>query len=808
MCYLIALAIALASCSGGDTPEPSISATSSSTSEALGTTVQVSVTATDPDGDQLHYRWAATEGTIKNVDAPKTTWVIPPGSGLSFVYALVSDNKGGYTEKRAAALAYNTPIATSDIAATPPSDPSTRFAWGTLYYEGSLKRNVYLPNIPIQLTVNNNPMTIHTDMKGDFFIPNLSSGSYQATATLPGGRLVAFTIPVQTTPPTSLSAASYIRQSVDASLSPTTNLVIAGRVELQDGSLCGIRNEFFTHSTNPNSLRGPVSAKAQLLDSANTPLSAEVTVNHYGDFLLTRTALAAPTAAKVRIRCEQLPDEIIPVNLPVNGLTKLENIATNAKPTPASTVKLQNHRPTDVTVSVTLNGADISRPDLPQPTTLLGEMENAPGDDTFLTYKGLDTRKGACQYYKAIGAVKGCDADGFPTDQPEQQLTLSQWRKKFNLSAGDPGEITAKFINSMDLNFGRDYQGIKLPNGDFAINVCNYPGPQDVHSSVGAPTKIGIATEDDINLAIDNMKRGIGRVACVAMDYSAVSPDVNGGKPFVKFYAFGPSEKLLLSLSLDGRREKFLPGSCTACHGGDNYGGKFPEDGSGKANIGSYFLPFDVANFDFSTSDPALTRNQLLHSIRQLNELLVSIPTNAPTQPVTPDARALIATRWHTSLNSDEQQFTFPPAYLDQQILGTGTSSCTDCHGPNGSEGPYDARSIHQTVIARSCQICHASNGLVPDPQAGNVVSSGLPPRSTFFERPPAHYMSGTNAHTVCGGSRDLKMNYTMPNALVTFERFWLKQGTDQPTVLFSLPPPKTGQQSGTCSTLSSHPGL
>ena len=42
------------SCSSSDN-----SGGSSPTANTAGTTVQVSVSATDPDGDQLHYRWAA-----------------------------------------------------------------------------------------------------------------------------------------------------------------------------------------------------------------------------------------------------------------------------------------------------------------------------------------------------------------------------------------------------------------------------------------------------------------------------------------------------------------------------------------------------------------------------------------------------------------------------------------------------------------------------------------------------------------------------------------------------------------------------
>lgn len=43
--------------------------------------------------------------------APSTTWTLPKGQGLNFLYVLVSDSQGGYTEKRIA-------ISTTDPNAT------------------------------------------------------------------------------------------------------------------------------------------------------------------------------------------------------------------------------------------------------------------------------------------------------------------------------------------------------------------------------------------------------------------------------------------------------------------------------------------------------------------------------------------------------------------------------------------------------------------------------------------------------------------------------------------------------------------
>lgn len=102
---LLLCTASLAACSAGDTPSPP-SGNTGNTPAATSTSVQVSVAAVDSDGHQLHYRWAATEGTINNTDTPTTTWTVPRGSGEQFAYVLVSDEHGGYTESRAVALTF------------------------------------------------------------------------------------------------------------------------------------------------------------------------------------------------------------------------------------------------------------------------------------------------------------------------------------------------------------------------------------------------------------------------------------------------------------------------------------------------------------------------------------------------------------------------------------------------------------------------------------------------------------------------------------------------------------------------------
>ena len=786
-----------------------------------GTTVQVSVAARDSPGDILHYRWAATEGTIKNVDAPSTTWIVPPGSGLQFAYVLVYDNKGGYTEFRAAGLTQAAVAQQLSATIKPPDDSGKGFIWGTLYYEG-FGRQVYLSDWDVQVEGPDGIFTTTTDKKGEFFFPGLnlvSAPTYAFRYRVPGQ--ISFTpgqsIPTSTLP-TSPSSPTYSRQKVTL----IGTLQIAGSVRMSDQSYCGIRDEFFTRSSTSNTLDGPISGTAELLDANDNTVGTPnprlpATINHYGDYLIVLDQLtSAPVGPQVRIRCENLIEDR-PVNL--TALSGQQN---------GPSFTLANARPIVDKMTITLGGQNVGRPDLPAPVVLkrIPEMDLAPGDDAFLAFKGLDTRKGACAYYHKIGAVEECDNDGFPT-LTGKQLTLDQWKKNFNLSPyhNDPAEPEYKaiYMNKFDLNFARDMQGLKRANGDLAYNVCNYPGPQNVNDPLGAPRTIGEETEDDINLSIENARRGIGMIVCVAMDYSVTS-GLNGDQPFTKFYTFGPTGKLLLSVSLDGRREKFMPGSCTACHGGDNYGGKFPDDysqtnptGSGQANLGSYFLPFDLANFKFSTKIAELKRENLLPEFFKLNTLLQGTTGNPNAIP---DDVSDLITRWYAGpLASPEHNSIAPPAYdpsIKVQLLPTPLNqqqSCEACHARTTTG--YNAVSFYKEVVGPSCQICHSSNAIVPDSQAGELPRGELP-RMTFFQRPPSHYLKPrgprvgvTGPHTVCGGSTDLKMNHEMPNTLATFERFWLSKkpgkGPNQIDRLFSFS--ENGSTCGGDEPLP-HPGL
>ncbi|NOU22508.1 MAG: carboxypeptidase regulatory-like domain-containing protein [Methyloglobulus sp.] len=406
--------------------------------------------------------------------------------------------------------------------------------------------------------------------------------------------------------------------------------------------------------------------------------------------------------------------------------------------------------------------------------------DNFPEADRFLSYRGIDTRKSACEYYKALHAVVACNANGNPIGPT---LTFTQWLTRNDIGAPNgpakPGEIKAAFRNVADLNLVRNHHARKVNANRISYYVCNH----------------GLATGA---LPIGNL------VACVAMEYSIIN-GVNNNKPFVQFYTFGPTGKLYLSVNLDTRGEKFMPGTCVVCHGGDNYFHHFPDKGvsSRDANIGAYMLPFDLDNFEFDSS-PQFTKAAQQNAVRKLNLL---IKQTAPTQV----AKQLI-NGWYPG-GVGLQKIDFVPPGWDETL---------DTSLPALSRGDtFNTSDLYLKVVKNSCRGCHVAMGtklgldfnryqqLVQKDAVGNPVIdpvTNLPipindPTTAPDDR-VGDFVSGhadeifgqfneigqNNAlhaySTVCSEfgnglptwnifDNTIESGKTMPNALQTFNRFW-----------------------------------
>jgi hypothetical protein len=429
--------------------------------------------------------------------------------------------------------------------------------------------------------------------------------------------------------------------------------VLAGTFTLADGSTCGTLNEFFgVH----------VTAHATLVDASSNVLAGPVNVNEFGDYSFLGGSGAFPTAAAAILTCENAPAQVIPL---VSGSFGIKALPGVAPPTVDNmTATLQgNLLPTTVAKF------------LPPPSGLPSDI--APRADVYLSEKGVDSRRGACTYYQAIGAVRGCGPNG----ELIKPITYRDWKRAVKIgdySREDAPTFHAAYINKVDLNLARVHRSISYGPNDTAAVVCNHLGASDFFN----PTQLDIDTS--VLSAVNNKNL----VACVAMDFM-VSPGVNNNQPFVRFLIFGPNGQLLPSVNLDGRREKFVPGTCVVCHGGDHYAGKFPEDGSGFASVGGHFLPYDVGNFEFA-STPSLQKCAQEDQIFHLNQNVLKAGPNMAESELIPG--------WYSTVGSVMCPSTTHHVLNEDYVPPSWQAS-----------GDPIAITYYKTVNARSCRTCHVA---------------------------------------------------------------------------------------------------
>lgn len=691
------LALLLASCGGGTGNEQD-----SGTNKTY-----LRVEAVDPDGDALEYQWRVTGGHIDNRNANEAVWTMPDGPGLHFAYVVVSDGRGGYVEQQ---YAVGTDALRTEVPARAPltyqarqvSDPRgfarrLRFTSGDntafrpLGGTTRVKRQVYLPDLPVQVLRSDGTVVFSglTDVSGEVDLPVLNDAeSFQikcATSadtplvtcgSVPKDVLRAEVQPVPVTPPAE------------------RNLRLFGHLGLADGSVCGMQDEFFDLQR---------AATVQLLQADGTPVAPPRRVNRFGDYALD-AAVGVRAPLKLKVQCDRL----------------VQTFDLEAPPSPDGYVATQpvefsrpltNGRPR--VVKMVANGPDGNvrgRMVVAEPGAVSNEL---PGGSQFLVYKGKDSRLGACMYYRALGAVGECDAQGNMKDA----ITLDDWKRRHHFAPYTAGNVehAATYINKMDLNLVRRMIATKAADDSIAFYVCNHPGPEG-------------STQAEVDQVMATALADERQVACVAMEWS-VSPGVNNDRPFTKFLTFGPDGALLPSVNLDGRGEKFMPGACVACHGGARYNGRFPEKGDPSPFLGSGFLAFDTGNYLFP-SDPALSEEAQGSAIYELNQLVRATEAAADTPTST-----LIANWYRDGTKKLDKNYV--PTAWQQEVTPTN-----------------DAALFYREVIGSSCRTCHVSMGptfnwdaIVLKPDIRNVATH------------------------VCGGTDDIASNASMPNALISRDR-------------------------------------
>lgn len=689
--------------------------------ESGGLKVQVSVIATDPNGRQLKYRWRSTDGTIADVNSPTTSWTVTNGPGLHFAYVLVSNGAGGYTERRAVINTDLIGAPTVDLESNPYQAPPAQLPVGETYRtfvaSGAADPNFFtsLPNVPdVTLFLHDSAQSVLfpgtgvavSDLRGQVIIPNMlpvsTADPLQFSCKL--GPLSIFTLcgnfvfdnGAAFSVPSNVAVTDYfIRPHMGGT---PDSPVIGGTVRLADGSPCGTVNEFFGVKAT---------GTAHLVDAKGNKIGTTSRLSTEGEYLLPYSQ----NVTTVVLRCKSAAPQRIAIV--TSGRLPQSSFASTGQPFVSD-------------MTITLNGTTVGGL-LPPPSGVPSDV--TPDPERFLSYKGIDSRQDACAYYRAIGAAQGCEDNG----QLINPINFDDWMRSVRIgkyALTGAVEYSASYINKADLNLARNHHSISYGSNQTAAYVCNHLGP-----------KVLDPDQAEIDSVIDNLSQGKNLVACVAMDYSA-SAGVNNGAPFVRFLIFGPNGQLLPSVNLDGRREKFVPGTCVACHGGDHYAGRFLADG--RADVGAHFLPYDPGNFEFS-SKPGLTEADQEGQLFALNQnVLMAGPTVA--------AQELIA-GWYTGGTAVDKSY-LPPSWRGRDQLTT---------------------EFYLKVVAKSCRGCHVNLPAYNWDHYDNMVST------------PYRHTGPDFAYTVgCHGANSQFRSHSMPNSLVTFNRFWNSAGStvDQPALL------------------------
>ena len=675
------------------------------------------VEVSDPDSDTLQYQWRATAGFIENRNSRETVWTMPDGPGLHFAYVTVSDGRGGYAEQQYA-------VSTDALKSSVPLRAAVSYTPPALTdFVGSAARlRVASPDNTLFVSPDTGAAAKRSVYMADVQVQVIQSTSreivFNGATDLSG----------EVNLPKLQSGQAY---EVNCSTSQASAPVLCRNFIVGTEANVVPVSPVLTAASNLR-LFGHVS----LADGGVCGVQDEFFASQSAATVQLLQADGSPLTAAMRVN--RFGDYAIDAAVPVRGSFKLrvqcesysQTLDVPASPDAAGYVsslpielsyRIPNSRPR--VVKMVANGPDGNvrgRMIVAEP----GAESNAlQGSAHFLTYKGRDTRLSACMYYRSLGATKDCDPQG----NLITPISFEDWKRQhlFKPYNGTNAEVSANFINQRDLNLVRRMVATRSAPDNIAFYVCNHPGPdKGSQAEIDHRLSVGMADEN--------------RIACVAMEWSKTL-GVNGNQPFTKFLTFAPDGSLIPSINLDGRGEKFMPGACVACHGGSQYNGRFPEKGNPSPYLGSGFLPFDTGNYLFGSASGLgeLEQSEALHMLNNLTRATETSDTTALSR---------LIQGWYADGTKTLNKHYVPEVWLqaDAQPATVG------------------AARFYREVVGTSCRTCHVALG-----EKFDWDSIVLKPDSN---RVRAH---------VCGGTEDLAINVSMPNALASRDRLAGRVRTD-----------------------------
>lgn len=306
----------------------------------------------------------------------------------------------------------------------------------------------------------------------------------------------------------------------------------------------------------------------------------------------------------------------------------------------------------------------------------------------------------------------------------------------------DANEVTAVYYNRGDLGLAREMHCVDRMSidGQVICYVTNFAAGDD-----GSEFTFGLSRD----IAFRNQRAGRS-VATVAMVFRK---NALANKEQMIFIVYDQNGKFIETAPLDRRGLNFFqahaalddqrvnpdpvfgtpgvefnnhyPTNCQNCHGGTY---TISSPGNSVRNVvGSYFLPFDLDQFDYS-SEPGLSRSEQEVAFRKLNQMVrkVAVEVGGVESPVVQQIDGWYGNTSHKTTLSG----TFNSAYVPP--------------GWSGSSTDIDA---YRNVVRPSCRGCHIVSGL-------NFSDAG-----SFLALSPLV-------------ANDVLAN-TMPHALQTQRLFW-----------------------------------
>jgi mono/diheme cytochrome c family protein len=401
--------------------------------------------------------------------------------------------------------------------------------------------------------------------------------------------------------------------------------------------------------------------------------------------------------------------------------------------------------------------------------------------DQFLTYLGEDTAQSACQYYQAILAnsqnpqyapINNCASSGNISfaSSTNPVFNFTSWQANNTFIAGTNALPTTYFVNVVDLNLTREHHSTTYTdasgNQALAAYVCNHLPPTDASGNlitINLPDTAAVVTsaqQQAVETALTHAVAGSDQIACVAMDYQTN----NNGVQYTRFFVFGPSGELLPSVNLDGRGEKYVPGACVACHGGNT----FNPNAANPGNVSGNFLPYDTGNFAFSMTQVGLTATDEAKQLFELNNNISKIATD-----ITVGTLQLID-GWYGYTTGAGFPFATVPSSIPPYNINYIPSAWQTAAANASAANATIINNAYTDVVARSCRTCHTA-----------LYNQGY----DWDTVGPLGFAQQAHSQ-VCTGTQD------MPNALLPFNRFWdshiynsaLAANTpDQPAELIAL---------------------